>query len=52
MDAKDLINYKALSRMVTDNDNSIRRNKCPKKYKEKLHELESLINYCIYKWHQ
>lgn len=52
MDAKDLINYKALSQLLTKNDNSIRKGKTPKKYHAQVSELESLINYFISKCSQ
>lgn len=47
MDAKDLINWKKLSLFLSKNDNSIRKTNVPKKYKEKVKELESLIDYWI-----
>ena len=47
MDAKDLINWKKLSLFLSKNDNSIRKKNVPKKYKEKVKELESLIDYWI-----
>lgn len=47
MDAKDLINWKKLSLFLSKNDNSIRKINVPKKYKEKVKELESLIDYWI-----
>jgi hypothetical protein len=49
MDAKDVINYKKLSIILTGNDNSIRKGKCPKIHKEKVDELEALINYFLSK---
>lgn len=49
MDAKTLINYKQLSLLLSGNDNSIRKNKTPKQYKEKVSELEALIDYFISK---
>ena len=49
MEAKELINYKALSQLLTKNDNSIRKGKIPKKYREQINELEALINYYIHK---
>lgn len=45
MDAKELINYKKLSLLLTGNDNSIRKNKCPKKYKMKVEEFEKFIEF-------
>lgn len=49
MKAEDLINYKALSQLLTNNDNSIRKGKIPKKYKDQVNELESLLNYYIHR---
>lgn len=45
MEAKDLINYKQLSILLSGNDNSIRKEKTPKKYKAKVEELENFMNY-------
>jgi hypothetical protein len=44
---KDLINWKALSRYLAGNDTSVSRNRCPKKYQEKVN---SLIDH-IEQWH-
>ncbi len=49
MDAKDVINYKKLSIILTGNDNIIRKEKCPKIHKAKVDELEALINYFLTK---
>lgn len=49
MDAKDLINYKSLSKILTNNDNGIRKNRIPKKYRESVKELEILLTYWINK---
>jgi len=43
MKSKDLINWKALSIELSDSDNSIRKNKIPKKYKAKIDRLFKLI---------
>lgn len=43
---KDLINWKELSRILAGNEDSIRRNKIPKKYEK---QVESFI-LCITKW--
>jgi hypothetical protein len=49
MDAKNIINYKQLSLALTGNDNSIRKSKCPKQYRDAVSELETLINYFLTK---
>lgn len=49
MDAKDLINYKSLSKILTNNDNGIRKNRIPKKHRESVKELEILLTYWINK---
>ena len=41
---KHLINWKQLSIELSGNDNSIRKNKIPKKYKTKVNELLKLID--------
>jgi len=41
--SKDLINWMELSRKLSGSDNSIRRNKIPKKYKRKINELIDLL---------
>tara|TARA_R110000751_G_scaffold221017_1_gene323595 strand:- start:556 stop:711 length:156 start_codon:yes stop_codon:yes gene_type:complete len=40
----ELINYKELSRRLSGSDNSIRLNKCPKKYQKKVDRLIKLID--------
>ena len=49
MNAKDLINYKSLSKILTKNDNGIRKNRIPKKHRESVKELEILLTYWINK---
>jgi len=49
MKPQDLINYKGLSLLLSGNDNSIRKNKCPKKYSEKINELKCLLEFWINK---
>lgn len=46
---KDLINWRELSRKLTGNDNSIRSNKCPKKYEKKVSRLLKIVD-AWYKW--
>lgn len=41
--SKDLINWKEVSRRLSGNDNSIRSNKCPKKYEKKVNRLLKVI---------
>jgi len=43
MDLKELINWKNLSKNLTDNDNSVRRDRIPKKYKAKVNYLLQLL---------
>jgi len=44
IDVHKLVNWSELSRAVTKGDrNSIRPTKCPKKHKEKIHELFSFL---------
>ena len=40
---KDLINWKQLSIELSGNDNSIRKNKVPKKYQPKVNQLLLLL---------
>jgi len=49
MDATDLINYKALSQLLSNNDSNIRRGRVPKRYQDQVKELEALLNYYISK---
>lgn len=49
MDAKDLINYTKLSKLLTNNNNGIRKNKCPKALLSNVQELENFIEYFINK---
>lgn len=44
-----LINYRELSRLLTGKTTSIRANNIPKKYQERLKELENLLNYWLSK---
>lgn len=41
--SKDLINWKQMSLELSGNDNSIRKNQVPKKYKAKIDRLLKLI---------
>ena len=49
MTPKELINFKQLSLLLTNSDNSIRKNKIPKKHQDKVKELELLVSFWIYK---
>lgn len=49
MKPKDLINYKQLSLLVAGNEYAIRKDRCPKKYREKVKEIEDYIQYFISK---
>lgn len=40
---KEIINYQAVSRLLANNDESIRKNKCPKKYERKVKRLILLV---------
>ena len=40
---KDLINWVELSRYLADNESSVSRTRCPKKYQDKVNALISLI---------
>lgn len=40
-----LINWKAVSRLLTKNDTSIRSNRVPKKYEAQVQELKDLLEY-------
>ena len=41
--SKEIINWKEVSRRLSGNDNSIRSNKCPKKYEKKVDRLIQLL---------
>lgn len=41
--SKDLINWKQVSMELSGNDNSIRKNQIPKKYKAKIDRLLKLL---------
>jgi len=41
--SSNLINWKEVSRILSGNDNSIRSNKCPKKYEKKVNRLLKVI---------
>lgn len=43
MDIKELINWKNLSKNLTNNDNSVRRDRIPKKYQVKVNYLLQLL---------
>lgn len=43
MEIKDLINWKNLSKNLANNDNSIRRNRIPKKYEIRVDYLIQLL---------
>ena len=49
MDCKNLLNWKQVSLFLTKSDNNIRKNKIPKKHKEKVNELELFISFWIEK---
>jgi len=40
---KDLINWVELSRYLAGNESSVSRNRCPKKYQDKVESLISII---------
>lgn len=44
-----LINYRELSRILTGKTTTIRANSIPERYKERLKELENIINYWLSK---
>ena len=44
MDVKKLINWRELSRLLAGNSDSIRANKIPNKYKDKVNNLEKRID--------
>jgi len=44
---RDLINWKEVSRRLSGNDNSIRSNKCPKKYEKKVNRLLKVIELWV-----
>jgi hypothetical protein len=44
MDVKKLINWRELSRLLAGNSDSIRANKIPNKYKDKVNNLEKKID--------
>lgn len=46
MDIKEIINWQALSRFLALNDESVRRNKCPKKYQRRV----DVLIYVITRW--
>ena len=43
MDLKELINWKNLSKNLTNNDNSVRRGRIPKKYEVRINYLLQLL---------
>jgi hypothetical protein len=43
MDLKELINWKNLSKNLTNNDNSVRRDRIPKKYEVRINYLLQLL---------
>ena len=45
--SKELINWKEVSRILSGSDNSIRSNKCPKKYKKKVDRLIKILEVWI-----
>lgn len=47
MQSKNLLNWKQVSLFLTNSDNNIRKNKIPKKHKEKINELELLISFWV-----
>lgn len=42
-----IINWKEVSRRLSGSDNSIRSNKCPKKYQKKIDRLIKIIELWI-----
>jgi len=42
--ARDLINWVELSRFLADNESSVSRTRCPKKYETRVSELVAIIN--------
>ena len=49
MKADDLINYTAVSQLLTNTRDNIRKNKIPRKNQEQIKELHLLIDYWINK---
>jgi len=47
--SKDIINFRVISEMLTGNPDTIRSNRIPKKYLDKVKELQTLIDYWISK---
>lgn len=45
MSAKNLINWRALSVMLTNNPENVRRNRVPKRFKKLIKELDDLLQY-------
>jgi hypothetical protein len=45
MSAKNLINWRALSVMLTKNPENVRRNRVPKRFKKLIKELDDLLEY-------
>jgi hypothetical protein len=44
--AKEILNWKRISEHLSGSDNSIRKNKVPKKYQDKVNELiDNVINW-------
>lgn len=43
MEIKDLINWKNLSKNLANNDSSVRKNRIPKKYEERVDYLIQLL---------
>ena len=41
---KDLINWVELSRLLANNETSVSRNRCPKKYQDKVNSLIQSID--------
>ncbi len=41
---KDLINWVELSRFLAGNESSVSRTRCPKKYQEKVNNLQEVIS--------
>lgn len=44
---KDLINWVELSRFLAGNESSVSRTRCPKKYQEKVKNLQEVISEWI-----
>lgn len=49
IETKDLINWSVLSQLLVGKKDILRANRVPKKYKEQVNELLTLLDYWTYK---